>query len=348
MPESRTVGFLCGMTAAIAWAASPFTRASEVTAPGAPIAESASAERIRLTFDWGPSWRARVTRDVTRSRTEQATQASSLVMTHEMLAERQSSGQFVLTSDHETFRQVGGVRIVGPATLGALGSGLVDPPYAVSGEGAYLGLHQPDQVRVVFDERIRTLAAAHRTEQERETIRASLAKLLTLEILDAQVREPWDAFVGGWAGRDFAVGESRETTGEERPALLGRLPVKTVARWTLAGRVPCRAGSVHGKPPRGPADCVRLERRLAYEPESVKQVLATLHARLAPNGAALPEGVIRTLQVETITYVVSEPATLKPHYGELRKVTTATAIKAGVEQTLVQDDATRYTWMAPR
>jgi hypothetical protein len=157
--------------------------------------------------------------------------------------------------------------------------------------------------------------------------------LTSEQALNASAAQQWNFMVGTWAGAQLALGQELEQSQKEPvPMLPGN---EILMHYTIRAkrRLPCTREGVE----RG---CVELEMRSTSDPDDMRRVIEAVFAKLGAQDLKVP--AFRSLQVEMLLEVVTEPDGLFPHSVSTTRRMNGTVELDGQTREVSQEEVTRF------
>jgi hypothetical protein len=197
------------------------------------------------------------------------------------------------------------------------------PSYVVSDEGRVVRLEGSEPMLEEAQRKLeRQLAMAAPGSPEARRLAAAS---ITEESLLAAVQAHWDELVGAWSGRSLAVGETLER--EERLVVpRAALRIQSTVEFGVGQRIPCNERATG-------AECVEIEVRTRPLPDALDDYERAMRKRAQATGS----GVLANVEIEESSYLVTEPATLIPHYLETTTKFRATVSRPGEPDVTIED-----------
>jgi hypothetical protein len=168
--------------------------------------------------------------------------------------------------------------------------------------------------------------------------RDAVDRLLSDELLTAQIRANWDLAVANWIGADLEHSAQYELDSTDPVPGLGDRPLRRMTRFLVARWLPCAPASRR--------ECVELLMSISFEPQDLKGVVdAMVDRALASNDpeSSTTRGAI--IEQTTLVRVITEPSTLRTWEYEQRRYTFISEPSAGKisrrqdsARTLIQQD----------
>jgi hypothetical protein len=208
------------------------------------------------------------------------------------------------------------------------------PDFVVTRAGAFVGLHDLPG----FQKKLRNLLTQIMPPNLDPAVITQMQSLLTSEaFLNSRAAEEWNATVGAWVGGSFEFGVPEEYSRLDPVPVFPGSEIRMNYAFSAEGTLACERASSARR-------CVQLMMRSVADPEDTKRMIDSFLAKLAPDQA--PEmPVFRTLAIENVLRVTTEPEGLIPHSYSLTKSIRGTLAAPDGEQAVEQTDTTevRYT-----
>jgi hypothetical protein len=293
-------------------------------------------ETVGLAFGWTPGLRASVTYVKTRTTVADERSSRSGTSKYTLLADVDGDN-LRIRFENPTF-ELGGAQKL-PASVQAQLVGQVAnlmPDYLVTQKGEFVGLHDlPD-----FQRRLRALMVDILPKDADPKLIGQVQSFVTSEaFVTSTAAEQWNAVVGAWLGAELEVGE-QYTYSEKQP-----VPVfpgqQVLMHYTFSATrlSPCRRGGTK-------RTCAELEMRSTADAEDTKAIIQSVVSSLA--GKQLPQTpVFKTLEVENVVQLVTEPDGLVPHACTVTRTVKGTISVDGRDQHVEQVDETTVTYTYP-
>ncbi|HEU0012915.1 MAG TPA: hypothetical protein VFQ45_04490 [Longimicrobium sp.] len=314
------------LAAALLLAAAPVRAQDTIAAP---------ADTVRLRFGWQPGMTMRMEAEKLRTR-ESANGPTTVRMasTAWTSVAPHPRGLLVRTDSMRWDELPDALGPVGEM-LRSLGSSAADPATIVTADGEFVGLNDPAALRAEVERALEPMLAEF--EAEVPGIRQMMQGMMSEEALATAAADEWGAMVAFWADADLELGTVYALDDTIQAPGLG-VPIPMTLEFGAMERVPCTEEETQAR-------CVRLELNSIPDQEALLQAVAQLMGALGPEIQAEMEALKGQLSVETLTTLVTDPATLRPYSLEIVKQSTA---EVEGEERVVQSDIERTRFFYPR
>jgi len=304
--------------------------------PGSPRAQG-SPDTVSMRFGWEPGLTLRVT--TMRSRTRSTTTSETRKSTSHYTLRVEESGEHLrvrLTDpEFETGGPEAGAAPAEQARVMEELAGLM-PDFVVTRQGEFVRLHDLSGYQKRLGEFLVEMMPADMDAALATRIQA----MLTSEhFLNSRVAEEWNAIVGAWVGGAFEIGTPPEYSQNEALGVFPGEEVKMNYAFAAEEVSLCKRGGVARA-------CAELSMRSVADPEDVKRLIANILAKLAP-GEMPTAPPFRTLEVENLLRVTTEPSGLFPHAYSLTKTIRGTLDTPDGLQPFEQIETTQVQYTQP-
>lgn len=176
------------------------------------------------------------------------------------------------------------------------------PDFLVSKNGVFLQNLNNEQIKLNITESLKAFATNVKEgrEQDFKQLQQTALSDTRLTYISSTF---WHLTVGQWLNGTFSADTVTEVQYEQPMDLLGGLKVPMIARFSLAGKVPCRRGTIE-------KECLRLVMQAKVDKKLLKKQLDLLSSN---TGQAFPFDIH---DVESKHVVITEQDTLIPHSTE--------------------------------
>lgn len=311
--------------------------AAALAVVAAPLAaQDEAADTVRLRFGWQPGMRAEVETEQVRIRDTEADRDSvRMAFTYRLQVAGHPEGLAV------TYADMRWTDLPGDASSGM--RRLFDALAASSsgGRGRTVVTRGGEFVRVEgTEEMAREVAQAMESlfaqvdDAGLANLRQMLSGMVSPEALSAAAEDEWNALVGTWVDADLEVGGVYELESSFQTPVFPGVEIPVLLEFQVEGWTPCTGAAGDGEEP-----CVALV--MISQPDA-EVVAGAVRRFLEQAGLPVEEagGLFAQLAVETFVTLVAEPATLRPHRLEIRRVVTG-----GTEEDApMQTDTRIYTY----
>jgi hypothetical protein len=285
-----------------------------------------AADPAPFGFNWGDRLEARVTAVQSKSVGAQKTQVEA---TYSFCAVRTPKGYEVGFANLAV--SVGGQRAPDSAEVNTpmVLAGLV-PYYTVTSQGEFAGLRDFDKLQTTVREIYRRQFKGAANPERFESV---LAQTTSRAVLESGTSRAWLALVNSWNGVRIAPGAV--VTGRSDPVAMPILeaPVTYTIEMSYPKREKCTSTATA-------ANCARLRSVSVPDAESLRAAMDQVRQRFMEANATAPANVGLRDELE----VVTEPATLRPHWVSWSRVIDVTTVEKGQEVAHHQDDTTTMTF----
>ena len=314
---------------------------------GASTVSCADSTPVPLAFGWTPTIEARV--EVWHSRVRQAVQSDTQrsALRYTMHVQEHPDGLLITYDDFALGPSPDGHPSHGPRpALSKSGSPRVEmlsglmPSFVVTNDGEFVRLDDLDGLK---DRNLQAIRDSLTTPEEERLLR----DMLTDDAMTSIVAQEWTAIVDFWAGRQLVPRRTVETTGVGSLPLIPTITVAMTYKVTLKRWLPCSEDEREKR-------CVELE---LYSYPNSAQVARALHSLLesvavaaTPDQATAVVSAIpafRSMDVENLITLITEPGTLLPHELQINRLTTGTMSIEGesIPVRLLDQRAYRFEYL---
>jgi hypothetical protein len=290
-------------------------------------------EAVRLEFGWQPGLRAHVATTRTRSRTAETTMSQTSKGTFELEVEEQAGEGLRIRYAEPTFELPEAAGSLSAAAQAKALAQLADlvPDYLVTREGRFAGIIDLPAYQTRLQEMMGEVLGESGGSPEAERLKQMLT---SGQALNASAAQQWNFMVGTWVGAQLALGQQLNQSQKEPVPMLPGQEILMNYAIRAKRRVPCERGGVE-------RSCVELEMRSTSDPADMQRVIDELLAQ-AGGGSATRLPPFRSLEVEMVLEVVTEPDGLFPHSSSTTRRMRGTLELDGEMREVAQEDVTRY------
>jgi hypothetical protein len=292
---------------------------------------------VDLRFGWKPGMEMSVTATRTRLRAadERTTRASSSRYTVRVEAEGENLRIRFTNPEFDTTNDAGSMT---PSEQAKIMEKIADlmPDFVVTREGDFVGIHDLP----AFQKKLWDFLIDIMPPNVDAAVVTQMQSLLTSEaFLNSRASEEWNAIVGAWVGSDFEIGVPVEHSRAEPVAIFPGSEIRMNYAFSADRVLPCKRANAERR-------CAELSMRSVADPEATRKVIDSFLAQLAPG--QVPEmPVFRTLAIENVLRVRTEPDGLIPHAYSLTKSIRGTVAAPDGEQVVEQIDTTEVRYAYP-
>ena len=310
--------------------AAPPSAAAPATAP--------KPDTVAPSFAWKPGMQASVTASSKRTRLAGERTERAATWRYRLRVDPDADGlrirfedpAFEVTGDKAASSSPIATRLAENA------AGLM-PDFVVARDGAFQRIHDVRAYQARFRALMRSLLP---DTPDSTTLQGAQAALTSEAFLSSKVAEHWNAVVGTWIGAAFELGESYGYSSKEPIALFPGQEILMNYSFEAKRRLPCGSGT-SARP------CVELEMRSVADPEDTKRMIETLLEKLAGQASSQVAAAFKTLAVENVILLVTEPDGLIPHRMTITKTVKGTMSAEGKDVPIEQVDVTQTEYVYP-
>lgn len=310
-----------------------------VAAPeGAAADTPAETPKVKLSFDWAPGFQASVTS--TKTRTRLAGERSSRSATSRYTLRTEPTGDDLrIRFANPTMKLDGDLEPLPAPAQAQIVAQVADlmPDFVVTKSGEFKGIDDLPG----FQERLQSFLAETLPKDIDSVLLGQIRTILTSEaFLNSRAAEQWNAVVGAWVGAELDIGEQYVSSSKEPVPIVPGQEVLMNYSFSAKRLLPCkRHGSERG--------CAELEMRSVADAEDSKRLIESFLASVA-GGRSLPATpIFKTLEIENVILLVTEPEGLIPHSCTITRSTRGTVSVDGQEQRVEQVDETLVSFTYP-
>lgn len=317
--------------------------AAAISAARADEAPAPAPTRVELQFGWKPGLERVVTGTRTRIRSAEETVSRSSTSRYRQRVGTEGENLRIQFIDPE-FDAAVGATADSPAEQAKMMEKIAElmPDFIVTHQGEFVGIHDLPGFQKKLQGFLVGIMPPNPagTEEASAVVLARMQSMLTSEaFLNSRAAEEWNAIIGAWSGASFEVGVPEEfSRGEPVAAFAGneiRMNYAFVAEKVLT----CKRGGVERR-------CAVLLMRSESDPEDTKRLVESFLQSLAPD-LSPQTPMFRTLAIENVLRVTTEPEGLIPHAYTLTKTMTGTVVTPNGDLPIEQIDTTEVTYADP-
>ena len=302
-------------------------RGATATSIPAPMPDT-----VALSFAWKPGMQASVTTNRKRTRNIGAPTVRTATLRYKLRVEPDTGGLRIRFEDHVFEHKSDD----SPAAtrFGENAAGLM-PDFVVAKDGEFQRIHDVGAYQARFRVLLRSMLA---NPEDSTTLQGVQAALTSEAVLSSAVKEYWNAVVGTWVGVTFEAGETYGYSSKEPIAFFPGQQVQMNYSFMVKRRLPCSSNtSAH--------PCVELEMRSVADPENTKRMIETMFEKFS--GGVAKVAALKTLAVENVILLVTEPNGLIPHRMKATKTVKGTMSVEGKDVPIEQVDVTQTEYAYP-
>lgn len=292
---------------------------------------------VDLVFAWQPGLRTSVTTTKSRTRVtnERTTRSATSRYTLVVGAEGENLRIHFEDPSFELGEQADSLPASAREQLVAQVADMA-PDYVVSRSGAFIGIHDLPG----FQKKLEAfLEKIFPDDLESDMLQKIQGMISSEAFLNARAAEQWNAVVGAWVGAEFELGEAYTHSSREPVPVFPGQQILMNYSFSAVRLVPCQRGGADRR-------CAELEMRSVADPEDTKRMIQAFLSNVI--GDELPVApVFRTLEIENVIRVVTEPNGLLPHALSITKTLKGTVSAGGQEQDIEQVDETKVSYAYP-
>lgn len=278
-----------------------------------------------MTFNWGERLEAGVKAVVNKS---SGGQQQQMEVTYSLCAKRTAKNYEVGFANLSMTMGSERAPDALARTTGITG-GIV--PYAnITHAGKFEGLRDFDQLQADVRSLYRQQLPPNADPQK---VEFALAQMTGRQVLESAANRSWQSLVEIWAGLTLAPGESRKTKSPPQMMPLVNMPIAYDVDLSYPAREACTSGAKT-------KDCARLHYAGESDKQALTAALETLRKQFAGPSNTLPLSAALHDEAEVLT----EPATLRPHWARWSRTMTGTMGDPQHPTTLTQTDAMTLTF----
>ena len=168
-------------------------------------------------------------------------------------------------------------------------------------------------------------------EEVRSMMQNLIPQLVSEEAITKSVYEQWGAVVQQWAGAEFEKGYYYNVEYADRAAAFGGITLGFTGYYEYVGKANCNEQDKL-------KSCVELSYQSSLSPESAELLTNAVFKQMS---VPVPEGFV--MSIDSSILLITEAATLKPHYLEkIKTITSPNADQSGTDKKIDQKSYTYF------
>ncbi len=321
--------------------ASASSAAEAPSAPGLsepfvdPVDGDAAGKKVQLRFAWPE---AVVSRMDTIRKQERSGKRQSAKASWAMNVSPTGKRRVIVMEDYKEEKTSKGQER--NLDRGTLVLGTLVPDMVVSPEGKFISVENPARsVSKMHDYFFEIVPGVDRVQASLQ-----LDQVLNPKTLTIKGQSEWAWIVENWIGLDVVLDEEAETDEMSPPGIGGIPEIRFVTTYRAIGMVPCTRNK------NAPKKCVRIEGVSKPPQDQLENFAKLMFSQLAGSAQMGGQVNVDNVALETTFTLVTEQATLVPHYMSFKRKMSADVSAAGkgsMPMREVDEQERRFRYPAP-